>query len=294
MEERNGAKVRDSVKEEDYKRVNPSAKPRTIEKNLNEGGNEVRARFFESVAWIESTLYKGRRRKDGRTSVSYGAYAPNHRICTQIKKGNARNSLGLRASYARTGNTVHSVAGTSNGSFANSKHISGSAIFTSRVCCQYGHSCEQRIVLARVAVHQRICSSYQFVNDPLLLRVIRVRYSHKYFKDQCWYIPTDQSTKTPEQDQIAKKVVERRAVAARKPGPCPILGFRMRFHPGFEEKYLLRIKSYDDIPGDCGEPQTMFKWIPMFSYLYIRPHWSYTYNGQGDILRQFVLRVKTE
>ena len=70
-----------------------------------------------------------------------------------------RNSPGLRASYVRTENTVHSVAGTSNGSFANSKHISGSAIFTSRVCWQYGHSCEQRIILAREAVHQRIGSS---------------------------------------------------------------------------------------------------------------------------------------
>lgn len=97
-----------------------------------------------------------------------------------------RNSLEWRVSYVRTENTVHFGAGTSNGSFANSKHISGSAIFTSRVCWQYGHSCEQRIILAREAVHQRICSSVIACDLPeICLRAsmwIRCRLS--FFREQ--------------------------------------------------------------------------------------------------------------
>ncbi|CAD1477330.1 unnamed protein product, partial [Heterotrigona itama] len=68
-----------------------------------------------------------------------------------IREKFARIASKLQRTRLRTRNTVHSVAGTSNGSFANSKHISGSAIFTNRVCWQYGHFREQRIVLAREA-----------------------------------------------------------------------------------------------------------------------------------------------
>ena len=53
-------------------------------RELELGGNEVRARFFGFVAWIESTLYKGRRRNDERTSVFYGAFTPNDRICARF------------------------------------------------------------------------------------------------------------------------------------------------------------------------------------------------------------------